>query len=127
LTDVGREWAARIRWQPESLQDDPPLDVIEAVQLPPDVGTNSAQSVASGDILLPKLAEIVEFIQAAGHFERSLIERLHFSLWAQPVRHFAILTGLSGSGKTLLARLYAKALTGGSSAKQLFTLPVQPG
>jgi MoxR-like ATPase len=37
-----------------------------------------------------------------------------------------VLTGLSGSGKTLLAREYAKAIIA-EPTKQLFTLPVQPG
>jgi hypothetical protein len=105
LTDVGREWAARIHWQPESLPADPAPDPLVAVLLPPAAGTDSLEQPATpGEILLPELREIVELIQAAAHFERSLIERLHFSLWAQPIRHFAILTGLSGSGKTLLAR-----------------------
>jgi hypothetical protein len=81
----------------------------------------------TNEIALPKLAEIVDFVQADNHFQRTLIERLHFGLWAQPVRHFAILTGISGSGKTQLARSYAKALTQGNSEKQLLTLPVQPG
>jgi 5-methylcytosine-specific restriction enzyme B len=128
LTDVGREWAARIHWQPESLPPDIPPESPAATPLQPDLRTNtSEQLAASGEPLLPTLAEIVDFVRAEGQFDRSLIECLHIGLWAQPFRHFAILTGLSGSGKTLLARLYAKALIGRGSAKQLFTLPVQPG
>ena len=122
LTDVGRQWAARIHWQPESLPadaapDPPKQDLLQAL----------FETDASDEMVLPELVKIVDFVQAASCFQRSLIERLHFSLWAQPVRHFAILTGLSGSGKTLLARLYAKAITAGGSVNQLFTLPVQPG
>ena len=50
-------------------------------------------------------------------------------LWANERRHFAILTGLSGSGKTLLAREYGKALTGTEeeTSVNLLTVPVQPG
>ena len=45
-------------------------------------------------------------------FNRRLIETLHLGLWAGEQRHFAVLSGLSGSGKTQIARLYASALTG---------------
>ena len=115
-------------WQPESLPPDLPPELLTVAPLQPDLRTTtSEQLAASGEALLPTLAEIVDFVQAAGHFERSLIERLHIGLWAQPVRHFAILTGLSGSGKTLLPRSDANALIGRGSTKQLFTLPVQPG
>ena len=128
LTDVGRQWAGRIHWQPESLPPDLPPEPPSADPLQPDLRTNTSEPQATADEpLLPPLSEIVVSIQLAGHFERSLIERLHIGLWAQPVRHFAILTGLSGAGKTLLARSYANALIGRGSAKQLFTLPVQPG
>src|SRR6185295_13178836 len=48
-------------------------------------------------------------------------------LWSHERRHFAVLTGLSGSGKTLLAREYARAVTGHDSDRQRITLPVQPG
>jgi 5-methylcytosine-specific restriction protein B len=128
LTDVGRQWAARIHWQPESLPLDIQPESLAVAPIQPDLRTNaSEQLTTSGDPVFPRLAEIVGFIQAAGHFERSMIERLHIGIWAQPIRHFAVLTGLSGSGKTLLARLYASALIGRGSPKQLFTLPVQPG
>lgn len=131
LTDVGRQWADRVHWQPESLPPDPlppALEPLLAVPLPSDSQTDpSKRPLLTDEILRPKLADIVDYVQAAGSFERSLIERLHFSLWAQSIRHFAILTGLSGSGKTLLARSYAKALIQDGSAKQLLTLPVQPG
>ncbi len=118
LTDVGRQWASRIHWEPESLPPDPETS-------PPPIDVEPPK--ASGEIVLPKLAEIVTYVQSAGHFPAPLIACLHASLWAHPRRHFAILTGLSGSGKTLLARRYASALTQGRSEKQLFTLPVQPG
>src|SRR5690606_34253647 len=51
-------------------------------------------------------------------------------LWSHPRRHFAILAGLSGSGKTLLAQKYAEALIeqlADSSKEQLFVQAVQPG
>ena len=48
-------------------------------------------------------------------FDRSLVEALHLGLWADEQRHFAILSGLSGTGKTQIALRYAMALTGAVS------------
>ena len=48
-------------------------------------------------------------------FERSLVEALHLGLWADEQRHFAVLSGLSGTGKTQIALRYAMALTGAES------------
>lgn len=117
LTDVGSQWAARIYWAPEALpkEIEPPLAV-------PD-GTDKS---VFAEITLPTLPKIVGSIQASGHFPESLIARLHAGIWSHKRRHFAVLTGLSGAGKTLLAREYAKAIVT-DPPKQLFTLPVQPG
>ena len=48
-------------------------------------------------------------------FDRSLVEALHLGLWADTQRHFAVLSGLSGTGKTQIALRYAMALTGAES------------
>ena len=48
-------------------------------------------------------------------FDRSLVEALHLGLWADEQRHFAVLSGLSGTGKTQIALRYAMALTGAES------------
>ena len=62
-------------------------------------------------------------------FEWSMVESLHYGLWANERRHFAVLTGLSGTGKTQLAVQYAEALTGADSesSDHICTIPVQPG
>ena len=76
-------------------------------------------------ISVPEFQKINEQIQKAGYFPPDVCRQLHLGLWANERRHFAILTGISGSGKTLLARKYGKALTGG---KPYFCeIPVQPG
>lgn len=111
LTDMGHQWASMITWTPESLPvDEPPV-----------------QPVVGAKIELPSLVGIIAAVQAAGHFPPDQVARLHAGLWSHSRRHFAILTGLSGSGKTLLARSYAKALTVGGEETPLLTLPVQPG
>ena len=62
-------------------------------------------------------------------FDSEVVEALHLGLWAHERRHFGVLTGLSGTGKTQLALKYAAALTGsaGESNEQVCTVPVQPG
>ncbi len=59
------------------------------------------------------LAESAE--KANLRFDRSLVEALHLGLWADEQRHFAVLSGLSGTGKTQIALRYAMALTGAES------------
>ena len=77
-------------------------------------------------ISVPEFHEIKEQIEKAGRFPPSLCEQLHLGLWANERRHFAILTGISGSGKTLLACKYGEALIGGK-APYFCVIPVQPG
>ena len=80
---------------------------------------------------LPPLSEILQHfdqLKSAGDpliFSGETIEALHAGLWTDARRHFAVLTGLSGTGKTRLAREYAKAITGDEHA--IATITVQPG
>jgi len=117
LTETGAEWAARIHWTPEALPREEKLD---------DPGVDPSEPDEPG-VHLPGLESIVASVSKAGHFNASLVARLHAGLWANSRRHFAVLTGLSGSGKTLLARAYAKALSQSPEDHRLLTLPVQPG
>ena len=80
---------------------------------------------------LGRITEHFESVREAGRliFERDAMEALHLGLWAHERRHFAVLTGLSGTGKTSLAKEYAKALIGptDTSNDRLCTIAVQPG
>ena len=49
LTDVGRQWASRVHWQPESLPPDPETS-------PPPMDVEPPKITA--EIVLPELAEI---------------------------------------------------------------------
>lgn len=122
LTARGREWAERIHWRPE------PLEAAIEIGGSPDVGSPATTTLPAAAVSLPPLSAIVAAIAESGHFTAGLVANLHAGLWAHPRRHFAVLTGLSGSGKTLLARAYAAALAGAEHADaQTLTLPVQPG
>ena len=117
LTERGRRWRERVHWTPERLPDDEPIRVTD-------------HPVVS----VPPLATIVERVQAAARerelaFSRELIESLHLGLWANEQRHFAILAGLSGSGKTQLAMEYGRALTGADdeSSVRLCAVSAAPG
>lgn len=71
------------------------------------------------------LADIQAAIRQAGHFPDELVAQLDAGLWANERRHFAVLTGLSGAGKTLLARTYGRAVAGGDESR-VYVVPVQP-
>ncbi len=80
---------------------------------------------------LPAFPELYQRLSAFGMFDEDVVRTLHAGLWAHPRRHFAVLTGLSGSGKTLLARSYARALAEASAYSggfdpYLLTVAVQP-
>ena len=80
---------------------------------------------------LSRITKHFESIEEDGTliFERDMVESLHLGLWARERRHFAVLTGLSGTGKTQLALEYAKAVTGEDeeSNGRVRTIAVQPG
>ena len=86
---------------------------------------------------LPKpisLADLMRRFRAAVkeeklRFPEALVESLHLGLWADRQRHFAVLAGLSGTGKTQLAVQYGKALTGfeGETGGPVEVIAVQPG
>jgi MoxR-like ATPase len=124
LDQIGVEWAERITWEPEFLpkvDDDEAIDEASAVAASP--------AIADGSLALPKLAEIVATVTASGSFPISLVEQLHIGLWGSHLRHFVVLAGISGSGKTMLAHTYARALQAGEpeGERRLLIEPVQPG
>ena len=118
LTEAGTQWAKRIHWEPEALA--PPKEPIDVD--PPFM----PEAVP---VKTPPFPEICDEVSKHGHFSDSLVGKLDAGIWANERRHFAVLTGLSGSGKTLLARAYGRAITGKADghSSQLCTIPVQPG
>jgi MoxR-like ATPase len=122
LTEEGRDWSKRIYWEPEIL---PPT--VHAEETDADAVAGSA--VTPINVRRPAFAELVKAFPRDAKFTSGLIARLDASLWSNARRHFVVLAGLSGAGKTLLARSYALALWHDQPDPRLgmFTVPVQPG
>ncbi|WP_286240952.1 McrB family protein [Neptuniibacter halophilus] len=119
LSEAGRSWAEQINWHPEKLQAVENGDVAELSS------TDATLNMAS----LDQTALLKQVISNTA-FPARIVSQLHFGLWAHARRHFAVLAGLSGSGKTLLAQRYAEALAAQfakTPAKNVFVQAVQPG
>lgn len=77
------------------------------------------------------LAEVEKAVaDLGGHYPGGEVRRYHAGLNFLPDKHFVILTGLSGTGKTRLALNYARAVHGiavpDGSDPLLFVCPVRP-
>ena len=120
LTEAGIQWAGRIHWEPEALA--PPMPT-------PEPGGAAGLIPPEPSVKFPPFPQVCAEVSKHGHFSESLIRKLDAGLWANKRRHFAVFTGLSGSGKTLLARAYGRAIAGNTTghSNQLCTIPVQPG
>lgn len=118
LTERGEEWAGLITWEPEPIVQKGSNTIRERDRIDPREN-------------LPPLSQVLQHfdqLKSAGDpliFSGETVEAFHAGLWTDARRHFAVLTGLSGTGKTQLAREYAKAITGDKDA--IATITVQPG
>ncbi|PRP92412.1 5-methylcytosine-specific restriction enzyme B [Enhygromyxa salina] len=122
LTERGREWAKQIHWEPAILE---PIDEPDGADEPDE--EEEALTTDVGGIQKSPFDEL--YAGLTYNFPRALVAELHAGLWAHPRRHFAVLTGLSGAGKTQLARQYGLALAGGGEAARarVKIIAVQPG
>ena len=120
LTERGKRWAELVTWTPQSLPK-PVESVEETTALDPT------------KLQLPEFSEIWKQLTSlvAGKLvlKRALVAQLHAGLWFHSVRHFVVLTGISGSGKTQLAEKYALALCSSNAnvLDRVRIIPVQPG
>jgi hypothetical protein len=98
------------------------------VQLGPDGQTLVGAPVDPTAIAFDELERRIKAL--GGYYERSLLERYHVALNHLRRKHFAILTGISGTGKTLLAKAYAYAVLGHSGlnfpSDNFHLIPVRP-
>ncbi|MEW5835558.1 MAG: hypothetical protein AB1832_10865 [Pseudomonadota bacterium] len=129
LTERGREWANKIHWSPGTL---PPLETVKpSTKAPNDAASQASEEAPDSTYAKPSLKEIVGTFPTSVLFNDTLVGRLDAGLWSHQRRHFAVLTGLSGAGKTLLACSYARGLWSkepdSANDKGLLVVPVQPG
>lgn len=122
LTERGRTWADQIHWTPAILEATTDAETDED-----DEDETEGSGDAAGAIHKPSFDDL--FVRLTYKFPRSLAAELHAGLWAHRRRHFAVLTGLSGAGKTQLAHQYGLSLAGGDEAarKRVKIVAVQPG
>lgn len=120
LTERGKRWAEMVTWEP-GLLPSVPKEITEA------------EAKVRGQVTLPTFNTLSDRLRLLSNnqltLDTSLISQLHGGLWFHPVRHFAVLTGISGSGKTQLALTYAQALCDlkTDESNNVRVIPVQPG
>jgi 5-methylcytosine-specific restriction enzyme B len=124
LTERGKEWASLIHWAPENLRVEEDSDEVFLAPPPPSSGAEP--------LVVPSLESVLSGLPDNLRYAREQVSTLHAGLWAHARRHFAILTGLSGSGKTSLARSYARSFIQATArpadpANRLLTVAISPG
>ncbi|MFP8832866.1 McrB family protein [Hydrogenophaga sp. XSHU_21] len=102
---------------------------IHELQVWTDTGTLSAEMRRTpASIPIGEISAAVK--ELGGHYPNSEVQRLHAALNFLSHKHFVILYGLSGTGKTQLALKYARAVHGLTSNTDedplIFVCPVRP-
>jgi len=95
---------------------------------PEDAQTNTTLQRSPGELDLSEISSGIK--KLGGYYSTNIVERYHVGLNHIPHKHFVILSGLSGTGKTGLATRYARTVHGIENTDQedpfLFMCPVRP-
>ncbi|MBT9557834.1 MAG: ATP-binding protein [Myxococcales bacterium] len=97
LTDYGREWEARL---PDVLPS-PPRD-----GAPDPIDSGTEEPPTFDEIFTDLVRELPGFV-----LDEAQLRSIHVALHCHEHKHFVILSGLSGTGKTELLRQYARSYT----------------
>jgi 5-methylcytosine-specific restriction enzyme B len=134
LTERGRRWADDITWEPVFAKTSSGGEVIDAGQDDLAEAEEEDGDAEGGVLTVPHFEDLWESMQELASesefsFPEQVVAQLHAGLWLNPTRHFAVLTGISGSGKTQLALHYALALCGDEPGdlRHIQVIAVQPG
>lgn len=92
-----------------------------------DLETDPTDDTLEPNFKFPEIVDIISNSQFT--FSKEIVRDLHLNLTALDDKHFVLLSGISGTGKTQLCRLYANAVYGldYESENPYFTIiPVRP-
>jgi hypothetical protein len=110
LTETGEYWASGL---PSNLRS---AEQILAGETPPEAAVQDDQSplVGRAEIIAPKVDDVIARFQASPElsnyvFSTEHLRLVHAALHSAEGKRFILLAGLSGTGKTSMARAYAKA------------------
>ena len=111
LTDIGEYWAsglpADIKSPDHLLADERPEDLLETEMAEVAVGQVDAFDPVPVDAVLARFADDPDLGRFV--FSEDQIRLVHAALHAAKGKRFILLAGLSGTGKTSMARAYARA------------------
>lgn len=95
---------------------------------PEEGGASSSMTRAPLSVDLAEIKTVIK--NQGGHYVANLIERYHVGLNHNPDKHFVILSGISGTGKSKLAIQYSRAIHGVTTDLEpdpfFYMCPVRP-
>ena len=112
LTERGERWADLLEEKPEDIVLQSSSDNIVQPSKPED-GAAIPPVTSAGKFVQAGLIEILERAGSLPYlFTKEMLAEFHVALHAISEKHFVLLSGLSGTGKTLLAGTYARCYHG---------------
>ena len=109
LTETGEYWAAGLPGELDLLSEEPAVE--EALE---DIGTGEIAGIEVGAFVMAPVEDVVARFSIDPELKRlvfseSQVRLVHAALHGARGKRFILLAGLSGTGKTSMARAYARA------------------